>query len=260
MRVFRSRLFAAAVASAVTALVASTAAWAQIPAPDGTITACYNKSVGVLSVIDTSVTRCRATQTELRWNQQGPQGSAGPTGPKGDAGATGPAGPTGPKGDTGATGPAGSGGTFVGSACTKGSTAGTVTEAVDPSTGAISFTCSTPLLVATRIAVVTIGVNGDLWYVVSTATPYTTTPPTGTLTGTLCGGPLSGSLADSGLTTAQDTSGHPISNPTNYWGIDTGFTLATLLSVCQGPLAISTTLSYSGDNNYASSSIADGSF
>jgi Collagen triple helix repeat (20 copies) len=96
-------------------------AYASIPGPGGVINACYVKTGGDLSIIDSTQT-CKSNQTAITWNQtgpQGPQGPAGPAGPagpqglqgdKGDPGPTGPAGPVGPqgpKGDTGATGPVG---------------------------------------------------------------------------------------------------------------------------------------------------------
>jgi hypothetical protein len=79
------------------------AATAEIPGPNGVISACYLKSGGDLKVIDPSVTTCTKGETSLDWNQQGPAG------PAGAAGATGPAGPAGPQGYTGSPGPAGTG-------------------------------------------------------------------------------------------------------------------------------------------------------
>jgi hypothetical protein len=67
-------------------------------------------------VIDPSVTNCKATETSIAWNVQGPKGDKGDTGATGATGAAGaqgaqgpqgPAGPQGPKGDTGSTGAAG---------------------------------------------------------------------------------------------------------------------------------------------------------
>jgi hypothetical protein len=83
------------------------------------VNGCYAKSTGALRMIvakPATSKGCKASERALSWNQQGPQGDAGPSGaagPKGDTGATGP---TGPKGDTGVTGgvgppaPPGSGG------------------------------------------------------------------------------------------------------------------------------------------------------
>jgi hypothetical protein len=91
---------------------------AQIPAQDGTITACYTKSTGGIRLIDPASTTCKSGETTLTWNQQGntgpqgpvgPQGATGPAGPQGAAGATGPQGPVGPAGPQGQQGPAGNG-------------------------------------------------------------------------------------------------------------------------------------------------------
>jgi hypothetical protein len=113
------------------ALLLGTAALAAIPGAGGLITGCYNRTSGALRVIDAQAVpaqKCTTKETQLTWNQtgpqgltgpqgtpglQGPQGLPGPQGLKGDTGATGPqglpgvAGPTGPIGATGATGPQG---------------------------------------------------------------------------------------------------------------------------------------------------------
>jgi Collagen triple helix repeat (20 copies) len=76
--------------------------------PSGNVVyGCYAKSGGALRVIDSSVTGCKAGETALAWNVQGPVGPVGPKGDKGDPGPVGPQGPAGPIGATGATGPAG---------------------------------------------------------------------------------------------------------------------------------------------------------
>jgi hypothetical protein len=91
--------------------------YATIPAPDGVIYGCYNKSGGSIRVIDNAVTGCSSNETQLTWNRTGPQGPIGLQGPSGPTGATGAAGPlgatgpAGPAGATGATGPAGPAGT-----------------------------------------------------------------------------------------------------------------------------------------------------
>jgi hypothetical protein len=91
---------------------------ATIPSPSGVIYGCYTKSTAAIRVIDSAVDNCKQNETQLTWNQTGPQGPAGPAGPAGPVGATGPTGPqglvgpigpTGATGATGATGPAGSG-------------------------------------------------------------------------------------------------------------------------------------------------------
>jgi Collagen triple helix repeat (20 copies) len=101
---------------------AAYAASASIPDSAGVIHGCYkptgNGSVSQLGVIDTALPggTCPKGQTALSWNQAGPQGPAGATGPAGPpgpqgatgaAGATGPQGPAGPAGATGPQGPAG---------------------------------------------------------------------------------------------------------------------------------------------------------
>ena len=82
--------------------VFAAAAGGSIPATNGTITGCY-PTVGPikpLSLIDTSTAAtCPPGQTEVTFNQTGPQGPAGATGQ------TGPAGPQGAAGAPGATGP-----------------------------------------------------------------------------------------------------------------------------------------------------------
>ncbi|MFD0033384.1 hypothetical protein ACWGDS_21440 [Streptomyces sp. NPDC055059] len=79
-------------------------AHADIPGAGGVYTGCYNRSTGVLRVIDFEAGgRCRSGELTVRWNQTGP---SGPTGPKGDTGPQGLQGIQGPKGDTGPSGTA----------------------------------------------------------------------------------------------------------------------------------------------------------
>ena len=87
-------------------------AWASIP--DGetkVITGCFNKSDGVLRVIDKQAgVKCKNSEVELSWNQAGPTGPVGPVGPAGGAGqpgAPGAAGLAGPAGEQGIPGPVG---------------------------------------------------------------------------------------------------------------------------------------------------------
>jgi hypothetical protein len=70
----------------------------------------------------------------------GLNGSPGIAGPTGVTGVTGAIGATGPIGATGATGSAAA---IVGSACTKGAAAGTITQDIDSSTGVVTFICAT---------------------------------------------------------------------------------------------------------------------
>jgi type VI secretion system secreted protein Hcp len=58
---------------------------------------CVNKNSGTIKMVKEN-TSCSNSEEKIIWNQ---------VGPKGDTGATGPAGPQGPKGDVGATGPQG---------------------------------------------------------------------------------------------------------------------------------------------------------
>lgn len=80
--------------------VGSGIAYATVPS-GGVVHGCYAKSGGRLRVVDAGAAGCKAKETPLDWNVQGP------TGPKGEVGATGPVGPAGPAGDTGSQGPAG---------------------------------------------------------------------------------------------------------------------------------------------------------
>jgi hypothetical protein len=92
-------------------LGASTVAMAVIP-DTGThaITGCYADD-GSLRVIDAEAgATCKKKETQITWNQTGPQGPTGAQGPKGDTGLTGPTGQTGLPGATGPQGPAGTGG------------------------------------------------------------------------------------------------------------------------------------------------------
>jgi len=94
---------------AVIALVAAGIAYAAIPDSSGVIHGCYSAKTGALRVIDSSG-KCANGENALNWNQQGPKGdvgATGPQGPKGDAGATGAQGPAGAAGATGPAGPAG---------------------------------------------------------------------------------------------------------------------------------------------------------
>jgi hypothetical protein len=85
------------------------AAAGYVAAQDTVINGCYDKKTGVLRIVAAG-TLCKNGETGIFWNQQGPKGDAGatgPQGPKGDTGAMGPQGPEGPKGADGATGPKG---------------------------------------------------------------------------------------------------------------------------------------------------------
>jgi len=84
--------------------VATSAALAAIPSPDGSINGCYVTKTGVLRIIDPAVGSCVKGELPLKWQQAGPIGPKGDPGPKGDSGAAGAQGPKGDKGDPGAQG------------------------------------------------------------------------------------------------------------------------------------------------------------
>jgi hypothetical protein len=111
------RTLTALAAGLVLLAVCGGVAYATIPGSGGVIHGCYAKYGGAVRVIDTGP--CRPTEAPLNWNQTGPagargatgpagaDGAAGATGPQGLSGDAGPAGPKGPKGDAGPTGPQG---------------------------------------------------------------------------------------------------------------------------------------------------------
>jgi len=68
--------------------------------PVTTIQACQANKTGFLRVV-TDVSLCRAGETPLAWNIQGPVGPPGPSGPQGPGGPQGPQGPAGPQGPPG---------------------------------------------------------------------------------------------------------------------------------------------------------------
>jgi len=73
------------------------------------INACAHKETGAVRIVG-SASECRAQETALTWNVQGPPGPVGPAGAPGspgDEGPAGPAGPTGPAGPAGQDGAAG---------------------------------------------------------------------------------------------------------------------------------------------------------
>src|SRR6266540_3846415 len=65
-------------------------AYATIPDSDGVIHGCYQKSSGLLRVIDTDTGQsCASSEKPVSWNQTGPEGPTGPQGVTGPPG-TGP--------------------------------------------------------------------------------------------------------------------------------------------------------------------------
>ena len=91
------------VTAAVAVIVGGSAvALASVPGPDGTITGCYNaQDSGSLRVIDTAKKSCTQYETQLKWNQTGPQGPQGIQGIQGIQGLKGDKGDKGEKGDKG---------------------------------------------------------------------------------------------------------------------------------------------------------------
>ena len=113
MRHLDKRQWSVAFGAVALSLGVGGAIYATIPTGN-VITGCYMKSGGTLRVIDAAVTQCKATETLLQWNVQGPIGPVGPqgpAGPKGEDGAPGPAGPQGAQGIQGEPGPEGPAGT-----------------------------------------------------------------------------------------------------------------------------------------------------
>jgi hypothetical protein len=102
-----SKRFYITVAGTIVLVLTGVATYATIPAPDGVIYGCYNKSGGSVRVIDNAVTSCTSNETQLTWNRIGPQGPVGPQGPAGPTGLTGAIGATGAVGAIGATGATG---------------------------------------------------------------------------------------------------------------------------------------------------------
>jgi hypothetical protein len=75
---------ALALVGTVAALALGSIAWAAIPAANGVVSGCYNKTSGALRVTDTqanSPAGCSAKEASLQWNQQGPKGDTGEPGP-----------------------------------------------------------------------------------------------------------------------------------------------------------------------------------
>ena len=104
------RTLVAVAASLVVLVAGGSVALATIPGNGGAISGCYTKKDGGLRVIDASAASCKSSETALTWNQAGPQGPngvTGPQGPKGDQGIQGLQGPKGDLGPIGLTGPPG---------------------------------------------------------------------------------------------------------------------------------------------------------
>lgn len=74
----------------------------SIPDANGVIHGARNNVTGNLRVFDNSTQSPHPLETELDWNQVGPQGPIGPQGPVGSQGPQGPVGPQGEAGQNGA--------------------------------------------------------------------------------------------------------------------------------------------------------------
>jgi type VI secretion system secreted protein Hcp len=89
----RNRALKVAVPTAAALIAGGAVALGAIPSSDGTINACYatgGTPTGALRIVDEGV-QCGAGQTAISWNQQGPAGPPGDTGPAGsdDTGSSG---------------------------------------------------------------------------------------------------------------------------------------------------------------------------
>jgi hypothetical protein len=106
-----------AISAAVIAFAVAGVAFGAIPGANGVIASCYSQATGTWRPIDVEKSpadKCKASEKQLSWNQQGTKGDKGDTGPQGPAGPAGPAGPEGPAGPAGPAGPSGPAGTSAG--------------------------------------------------------------------------------------------------------------------------------------------------
>jgi hypothetical protein len=124
-RLTRARVLGFALVMAL--VVGGALAYASIPDAGGSIHSCFKPTdatkIGgaALTVIDSANGgACKAGDTALPFNQQGPAGPQGQSGPTGPAGAQGPSGPTGPAGAQGPSGPTGPAGATAGTFSSSG--------------------------------------------------------------------------------------------------------------------------------------------
>jgi hypothetical protein len=83
----RRRNLVVVVVAALTALGgAAVLAWASVPDGTGAIQACYDKSNGLVRVIDPDVSGCRRGELPIEWAVQGPAGEPGQQGEQGPQG------------------------------------------------------------------------------------------------------------------------------------------------------------------------------
>jgi hypothetical protein len=89
----RRRNLVVAGAAALTVLCgAAVVAWGSIPDGGGAIHACYDKSNGLVRIIDPDLTQCRRGELPIEWAVQGPAGEPGQQGEQGPKGELGPPG------------------------------------------------------------------------------------------------------------------------------------------------------------------------
>jgi hypothetical protein len=103
----------ATVSALLASVVAAGITWAALPGDGNVFSACMLNKVGTLRLIDKTLpntnlmSHCTAVETEVAWNQRGPQGIQGLPGAAGKDGANGTPGPQGPPGAEGPAGAAG---------------------------------------------------------------------------------------------------------------------------------------------------------
>ena len=137
--------------------VGTTIAVAVATTTPATYTACVTTVGGALYNVTTNGTpKCLGKDKTITWDQQGPAGLQGATGPAGATGAEGPAGPAGPAGATGPAGPAGPAGAtgaqgatgpsdlaaLQGSPCTFNGNPSTLSVSTNSTTGVVTLTCA----------------------------------------------------------------------------------------------------------------------
>lgn len=83
----RRNLVVAGVAALTVLVGAAVVAWAGIPDGAGTIHACYDKSNGLVRIVEPESTECRRGELAIEWAVQGPAGEPGEQGPQGEPGA-----------------------------------------------------------------------------------------------------------------------------------------------------------------------------
>jgi hypothetical protein len=145
-----------------------------------TYTGCLNSLGGIYNVVVSPIApkACHVHDRRISWNQKGPVGSAGPTGPEGALGPQGPSGATGdtgPQGPTGATGDTGATGA-TGAQGPKGDTG--AQGAQGPQGPAVGVTCTTENINCNQPVKLTNAYQKVLTVPVSTAGMYYATGST----------------------------------------------------------------------------------